>query len=71
MITLNHKVSHEVTGFWRKLGESFGVIGEVGGSPYKLVMPCRQNAHSAWALMIGSIIIPWPAVVRGMLRQPL
>ena len=33
MITLNHKVSHEVM-FQRKLGELLGVIGEIGGSPY-------------------------------------
>jgi len=34
MIALNCKVLHEVAGFWRKLGELLGVIGEVGSSPY-------------------------------------
>jgi len=45
MITLNHKVSHEVAGFQRKLGKSLGVIGEVGGSPYNY-LKCKVMMQS-------------------------
>ena len=35
MIAQNRKVLHKVAGFQRKLGKSLGVIGKVGGSPYR------------------------------------
>jgi len=44
MIALNHKVSHEVAGFWRNLGKLLGVIGEVG-SPYRCI---NLNASESW-----------------------
>jgi len=56
MITLNHKVSHEVTGFWRKLGELLGVIEEVGGSPYRWKwLDTQQNTRPMGPVDNGAV----------------
>jgi len=42
------KVSHEVAGFQRNLGESLGIIGEVGGSPYRYIILPGSGVVTEW-----------------------